>query len=260
MMNRIAKTAFFTAFCLLSSGCATRMTVKAGLSENIKDFYSIYPSIEIDIAAVTEEEAEDLKKTDVDGYFAVGNAKRERLTPYTMTFSAEQTKPQTMKYNVYNWNKWLDKKPEKIAVIVNMPRAAAEGEKGKDARVLIMDMSSGFMHHKELYVEAKPGSIVRIKNEPTDPEQKRRETEKIRKKEEEKAAKREREAKKREMKEKRAAEKEATKEKKAALKREADKKKAEDKKMAQKRNAARKKAAEKNKAAAKKSTSENKGQ
>ena len=182
MMNRIAKTVFFTAFCLLSSGCATRMTVKAGLSENIKDFYSIYPSIEIDIAAVTEEEAEDLKKTDVDGYFAVGNAKRDSLSPYTMTFSAEQTKPQTMKYNVYNWNKWLDKKPEKIAVIVNMPRAAAEGEKGKDPRVLIMDMSSGFLHHKELYVEAKPGSIVRIKNEPTDPEQKRRETEKVKKK------------------------------------------------------------------------------
>jgi len=195
MMNKIVKTAFLTAFCVLSSGCATRMTVVAGLAENIKEYYSIYPSIEIDIAAVTAEEADELKKTKVDNYFSIGSSKRESLSPYTFMFSAEQTAPLTMKYNVPQWDKWLEKEPEKIAVIANMPRKADEGEKGKDPRVLILDMSSGFMHHKTLYVEAKPGSVVRIYKEPTDPEevaeQKRKADEKVKRKEAEKAKKKE---------------------------------------------------------------------
>ena len=96
---------------------------------------------------------------------------RENLTPYTFMFSAEQTAPQTMKYNVPQWNKWLEKEPKKIIAIVNIPRKPDENAKdNKDPRVLILDMSSSFMHHKELYVEAKPGSIVRIYKEPTDPE------------------------------------------------------------------------------------------
>ena len=186
-MKKFVGLTFLIAFCVLSSGCATRMTVQAGLSENIKEYYSIYPSVEIDIAAVTEEEAEELKKVNADSYFSVGNAMRESLIPYTFMFSAEQTAPQTMKYNVPQWDKWLEKEPKKIAVLVNMPRKTDENAKGKDPRVLILDMSSGFMHHKTLYIEAKPGSVSRIYKEPTDPEkiakQKEKEAEKIKKKE-----------------------------------------------------------------------------
>ena len=130
-MKKIAVFAVLTVFSVLESGCATRMTVQAGLSENIKEYYSIYPSVEIDIAAVTGEEAEELKKTTADSYFSVGSSKRESLSPYTLTFSAEQTVPQTMKYNVPQWDKWLEKEPEKIVVIANMPRKTDETEKGK---------------------------------------------------------------------------------------------------------------------------------
>ena len=192
-MKRIAGLTFLTVFCVLLSGCATKMTVMAGLSENIKEYYSIYPSVEIDVAAVTEEEADELKKVNADSYFSVGNAMRESLTPYTFMFSAEQTAPQTMKYNVPQWDKWLEKEPEKIAVIANMPLKQNENVKGKDSRILILKMSSGFMHHKKLYVEAQPGSVVQIRKEPVDPEkiaeQKRKEAEKIKKKEAKKAAK-----------------------------------------------------------------------
>ena len=215
-MKKFAGLTLLSVFCALSSGCATRMTVQAGLSENIKEYYSIYPSVEIDVAAVTAEEADELKKANVDSYFSVGNAMRESLSPYTFAFSAEQTAPQTMKYNVPQWDKWLEKEPEKIAVIANMPRKADEKEKGKDPRILILDMSSGFMHHKDLYVEAKPGSIVRIFKEPTDPEkiaeQKRKEAEKIKKKEARKEAKEKKAAKKKAA-EKKAAEKKAAEEK-----------------------------------------------
>ena len=221
-MKRITGLTFSIAFCALLSGCATRTTVMAGLSENIKDYYSIYPSVEIDVVAVTAEEAEDLKKINADNYFSVGNAMRESLSPYTFMFSAEQTAPLTMKYNVPQWDKWLEKDPEKIAVLANMPRKADENAKGKDPRVLILDISTGFMHHKTVYVEANPGSVVRIYKEPADPEKvaerKRKEAEKIRRKEAEKKAKERKAAEEKAEKERRAAEKKAAKERKAAEK------------------------------------------
>lgn len=186
-MKKFAGLTFLTVFCALLSGCATKMTVMAGLSENIKDYYSIYPSVEIDVAAVTAEEADELKKANADSYFSVGNPMRESLSPYTFTFSAEQTAPQTMKYSVPQWDKWLEKEPEKIVVLANMPLKPDENAKGKDPRILILDMSSGFMHHKTFYVEAKPGSVVRIYKKPVDPEkvaeQKKKEAAKIKKKE-----------------------------------------------------------------------------
>ncbi len=188
-MKKTTAFAFLTALCALSAGCATKMTVQAGLSESLKEYYSIYPSVEIDIAAVTNEEAEDLKKTNADAYFSVGNPMRESLSPYTLTFFSEQTAPQTMKYNVEIWDKWLEKDPEKIAVIANMPGKSEE--KGKDPRILILNMESGFLNHKKIYVEAKPGSIVRIYKEPTDPkkiaEEKKKKAEQVKNKNEKKA-------------------------------------------------------------------------
>lgn len=169
-MKRTVCFAFLIGLAVLSSACSTRMTVQAGLSESLKEYYSIYPSVEIDIAAVTEEEAEDLKTANADAYFAVDSSMRESLSPYTLMFSSEQTAPGTMKYNVGLWDKWLEKDPKKIVVIANIPRKTEEKEKGKDPRILILDMESGFLNHKKIYVEAKPGSLVRIYKEPTDPE------------------------------------------------------------------------------------------
>ena len=243
-MKRIAGLTFLTVFCALSAGCATKMTVMAGLSENIKEYYSIYPSVEIDIAAVTEDEAEDLKKLNADAYFAVGNPARESLMPYTFLFSAEQTAPQTMKYNVPQWDKWLEKDPKKIAVLANMPRKTEDnGKGGKDPRIMILDMSSGFMHHKKLFVEAKPGSVVRLSNEPTDPEVRRKENEKLRKEKEEKAAREKKEAQKKAAREKREAEKNATKDRREAQKKVGEEKKAADRKALEDKRAAENKAA-----------------
>lgn len=243
-MKRIAGLTFLTVSCALLTGCATKMTVMAGLSENIKEYYSIYPSVEIDIAAVTEDEAEDLKKLNADAYFAVGNPARESLTPYTFLFSAEQTAPQTMKYNVPQWDKWLEKDPKKIAVLANMPRKTEDnGKGGKDPRIMILDMSSGFMHHKKLFVEAKPGSVVRLSNEPTDPEVRRKENEKLRKEKEEKAAREKKEAQKKAAREKREAEKNATKDRREAQKKVGEEKKAVDRKALEDKRAAENKAA-----------------
>ena len=88
-------------------------TVTAGLSPQLKEYYSIYPSVEVDIAAVTTDEADEIRAQSVENYFAVGNPVRKGLAPHTLSFSSEQTEPRTMKRNAAEWDVWREKKPEK---------------------------------------------------------------------------------------------------------------------------------------------------
>ncbi len=165
MMRLIALLA--AAAC---TGCYSRPTVTAGLSPQLKEYYSIYPSIEIDIAAVTPEEADEIREQSVENYFAVGNPVRKGLMPYTLSFSAEQTEPQTMKRSASEWDTWLEKKPKKLAVVANLPRKTGKTLPRKDSRILIVDLKTACLWPDSLYFEVKPGNIVQIYSEPRDPE------------------------------------------------------------------------------------------
>jgi hypothetical protein len=52
---------FFGAFlpCALS-GCVTQRRVVVGFSEDMEDHYTIYPSIEFDVVALTAEETDQI--------------------------------------------------------------------------------------------------------------------------------------------------------------------------------------------------------
>lgn len=158
------------AFSAACSGCYTRSTVVAGLSPRLKDYYAIYPSVELDIAAVTAAEAEDIRAQSAEDYFAAGNPVRKGVAPYTLTFSSEQTEPQTMKRGVDAWDGWLEKKPEKFAVVANLPRGTEKIGGRKDPRVLILDLESAFLLPETLYFEIVPGGVAQIYKKPVDPE------------------------------------------------------------------------------------------
>ncbi len=152
------------------SGCYTRSTVVAGLSPRLKEYYSIYPSVELDIAAVTRSEAEDIRAQSAEDYFAADNPVRKGVAPYTLTFSSEKTEPQTMKRGVDAWDGWLEKKPEKLAVVANLPRGSEKIGGRKDPRVLILDLDSAFLWPDTLYFEIVPGGVAQIYKKPADPE------------------------------------------------------------------------------------------
>lgn len=172
----------FLTFAL--AGCYTRTTVMTGLSPDLKDFYGIYPTLEVDVSALSSEEADKLKTMNADSYFSVGNAVRKSFSPYTFSFSNDDLKPQKMTRKAENWSGWLKKKPEKLAIIVNLPQTADINEikSGGDPRILIMDLKSRFLFPETLYFEIKPGNVVQIYSEPTNPEIRRLEIKKQRKK------------------------------------------------------------------------------
>ena len=152
------------------SGCCTRASVTAGLSPKLKDYYSIYPSVEVDIAAVSAAEADEIRALGVEDYFAFGNETRKNAAPYTLSFSSEQTEPQTMKRGVDAWDVWLEKNPDKIIVVANLPRGTGKGSLKKDPRIQVLDLKSRFLIPRSFWFEVMPGRIVEVQKKPKDPE------------------------------------------------------------------------------------------
>ena len=170
MKKNFIRLVMMIAISAACSGCCTRASVTAGLSPKLKDYYSIYPSVEIDIAAVSSEEAEEIRALGVEDYFAVGNETRKAVAPYTLSFSSEQTEPQTMKRGIDAWETWLEKNPDKIVVVANLPRGTGKKNLRKDPRIQVLDLKSRFLIPRRFYFEILPGRIVEVQKKPEDPE------------------------------------------------------------------------------------------
>ncbi|MDR2746309.1 MAG: hypothetical protein LBB77_02580 [Treponema sp.] len=153
-------------FCALS-GCATQRRVVVGLSPELEEYYTIYPSVEFDAVAVTGDEADQIKKDGVDKYFAPGSPLRKRLDPFTVYFSQEQTKPETLLSRSPYWDRWLKKKPVTLVLIADLPHSPDMPE--EDPRVLYIDLKKNSVFAKPVYVEIEPEKITRVFELPQDP-------------------------------------------------------------------------------------------
>ncbi|MFP3089601.1 hypothetical protein LQZ21_04675 [Treponema sp. TIM-1] len=149
------------------SGCASQRRVVVGLSPDLEDHYAIYPSVEFDIAAVTAEEADQIKKDGVDKYFAPGSPLRKRLEPFTVYFSQEQTVPATLYFRSDYWDRWLKKKPVTLMLIADLPHSPDMPE--EDPRIITVDLKKNGIFTRPVYVEIEPEKITRVFELPKDP-------------------------------------------------------------------------------------------
>jgi hypothetical protein len=153
-------------FCLLP-GCASQRRVAVGLSPEIEDYYAIYPSVEFDVAAVTAEEADQIKSDGVDKYFAPGSLLRKRLEPFTVYFSQEETRPAVLYFRSDYWDRWLKKKPVTLILIADLPHSPDMPK--EDPRILSIDLKKNGVFARPVYVEIEPQKITRIFELPKDP-------------------------------------------------------------------------------------------
>jgi hypothetical protein len=141
--------------------------VVVGLSPELEDYYAAYPSIEFDVAAVTGEEADQIKKDGVDKYFAPGSLLRKRLEPFTVYFSQERTEPETLYFRSDYWDRWLKKKPATLVLIADLPHSPDMPE--EDPRVLYIDLKKNSIFTRPIYVEIEPEKITQVFEPPKDP-------------------------------------------------------------------------------------------
>ncbi|MCQ2914192.1 MAG: hypothetical protein MJ247_03250 [Alphaproteobacteria bacterium] len=175
---------------VMLTGCYTKCGMVAGFAPKLKSSYSNrYPTVELDYMAITEDEAVELSSISVEEYFSFSQL-RKSLNPYTIVLSSEETEPQEMLTKVDNWDNWLDKNPEKIAVVVNIPKLVqkekTDKDKNKDSRLLIYPLKKSWFSPRTDYLEIRPGNVIKIATRPVDPEAK---TKKIAKQEKEDAIK-----------------------------------------------------------------------
>ncbi|MDR3334664.1 MAG: hypothetical protein LBT13_07250 [Treponema sp.] len=151
------------------SGCATRYNFMAGISGLVEEYYAMYPSIEVDLALVTESETDDIKAAGVEDYFAPDSMIRGKIAPFTMFFSDENTVPVSILPKDEMWFKWMKKKPRNLMLIASLPPEA--DPPSPDPRMLFVPVKKK-VPVQNMYFEIEPKKVSQIAIKPTDPQPK----------------------------------------------------------------------------------------
>jgi hypothetical protein len=155
---------------LCSSACVSQQKVVVGISGQLAASYAVYPSIEVDIAAVTDGELAEIKDAGVENYFAPNSGIREKIGAQTMFFSEEQTKPLTLPSRAESWKIWLQKDPSTLVVIAGLPRDPEMPQPpAPDPRIITIPLKKRFIFTPNVYILTEPKKIVRVKKAPVNP-------------------------------------------------------------------------------------------
>ncbi|MFP3040550.1 hypothetical protein LQZ19_01900 [Treponema primitia] len=152
-------TLFLWGIFLLFSGCVSQYKVVVGFSPQLQEYFNEYPTIEVDIAAVTEGEAAEVKQEGVEKYFAPGGGLRERLRSQTCFFYRENNGLFVLSSRAPVWREWALKKPENVLVIASLPYDSAMS-KDADPRLVLVKMKQTYVLAKTLYFLVEPQKVV----------------------------------------------------------------------------------------------------
>jgi hypothetical protein len=155
---------------LCSSACVSQQKVVVGVSGQMAASYAAYPSIEVDIAAVTDGELAEIKDGGVENYFAPNSGIREKIGAQTMFFSEEQTKPLTFPSRSEIWKIWLQKDPTTLVVIAGLPYDPGMPQPpAPDPRIITVPIKKRLIFAPSVYILTEPKKIVQVKKAPVNP-------------------------------------------------------------------------------------------
>jgi hypothetical protein len=161
--------------CLLSflslSACVSSYKVVVTVSPEVKTFYNGWPSLEVDVAAVSDADASALEKIKNEDYFAPNSALRAKIEPKTFYFTEEDTARAKLGSRDDLWKDWLKNKATTLFVIASLPSTgsgdtSAQGQNADpDPRSLFVKMKRSYIIARTIRVEVEPQKISREKKE-----------------------------------------------------------------------------------------------
>lgn len=158
MKNKI----LLLSFLLILSSCTYRYDTTIFLSPELKDVYGYYPSLEVDITGINDNEKAWISSYKLNKYFQPKNPMRKTLQPYTMIFSNDDSKHyQLFPHNAKEWSLWKRKGAKELFIAVNLP-----GIEDDNARKILMQLKSHICERMPLYIEIKPAGISIIDKKP----------------------------------------------------------------------------------------------
>ncbi|MDR2842019.1 MAG: hypothetical protein LBV52_02335 [Spirochaetaceae bacterium] len=137
----------------------------------MEKFYGEYPSIELDIAAISDGDVSEIKNSGVENYFAPNSGLREKINATTMIFSEEQRK--TLRFGARDviWMSWLGNKPSTLLIIVSLPHDPdMPASPAPDPRIIMVPIKQTFIFAPTVYLLVEPKKLVRVKKTPIAPE------------------------------------------------------------------------------------------
>jgi hypothetical protein len=146
---------------ILCTGCVSQYKVVVDFSPSLQEYFTAFPTIEVDIAAVTDGESDEVKSAGVEKYFALDSGMRDRLQSQTCFFSQEDNGSFVLPSRAPIWKNWLLKDPANILVIASLPHDPSITP-GADPRLLIVKMKKSYVIARTIYVLVEPRKIMQI--------------------------------------------------------------------------------------------------
>jgi hypothetical protein len=161
-MKKLIPFRLLPVCAILLAGCVSQYKVVVDFSPTLKDYYTEFPTIEVDIAAVTDSEAEEVKQAGVEKYFAPNSGIRERLQSQTCYFYREEQKSFVLPSRAPIWQQWKLKKPANLLVIASLPQDTSVTPE-TDSRYLLVKMARSYVVARTLNILVEPKKIMRVK-------------------------------------------------------------------------------------------------
>jgi hypothetical protein len=149
----------FLCLGFLCSGCVSQYKVVVDFSPSLQGYFTALPTIEVDIAAVTDSEAGEVKQLGVEKYFAPDAGMRERLLSQTCFFSREDSSSFVLPSRAPVWLNWKLIEPTTIMVIASLPYDPSMTPES-DPRQLLVKMKKSFGFARTLYVLVEPKKVI----------------------------------------------------------------------------------------------------
>ncbi|MDR2480863.1 MAG: hypothetical protein LBD07_01030 [Spirochaetaceae bacterium] len=143
------------------SGCVTQYKIVVEFSPELQERFTEYPTIEVDIAAITESEAGEVKQAGIEKYFAPGSSIRSRCQTQTCFFFRENQATFVLPSRAPIWYKWQLKEPTHILVIASLPYTSGTNPDA-DPRLLVVKMKKSYILARSLYVLVEPQKIIQV--------------------------------------------------------------------------------------------------
>ena len=146
---------------LIFTSCVSQYKVVVDFSPELRDHFVEYPTIEVDIAAVTDDEADEVKQMGVEQYFAPGSGTREQLQVQTCLFYRDARYTFVLPSRAPIWQTWRLKDPTTLLVIASLPHDPSMSAQA-DPRLLAITMKRSYILARSMYVWVEPTRITQV--------------------------------------------------------------------------------------------------
>lgn len=155
--SRLIMIGVTLAASFMLGACASKPTVK---NFNMTIAPQTSQKVEVDILAVSQAEAEELDKVDIDSYFSGGDSFRASKagTARTFTFNEGQNTKVTIDSKDAIWKTWGATRPY-IYILANSRALRASAQKGTDVRRKKIERWSDYWTQDNFEVSIKDGGI-----------------------------------------------------------------------------------------------------